>query len=49
MATAALDPAIAAVLKRPFPEQVAFFRGKLAGLFPPSPGAICGRESTPRH
>jgi len=34
MATAALDPAIAAVLKRPFPEQVAFFRGKLGRLVP---------------
>lgn len=31
---AALDPAIAGVLKRPFAEQVAFFRGKLGNLVP---------------
>lgn len=34
MPTAARDPAIAAVLRRPFPEQVAFFRGKLGRLVP---------------
>lgn len=34
MSTAARDPAIAAVLKRPFSEQVAFFRGKLGRLVP---------------
>jgi len=32
--TAALDPAIVAILKRPFAEQVAFFRGKLGNLVP---------------
>lgn len=34
MPTAARDPAIRAVLKRPFAEQVAFFRGKLGNLVP---------------
>lgn len=34
MSSAARDPAIAAVLKRPFPEQVAFFRAKLGKLVP---------------
>lgn len=32
--TVARDPAIAGVLKRPFREQVAFFRGKLGNLVP---------------
>lgn len=32
--TAARDPAIAGILKRPFAEQVAFFRAKLARLVP---------------
>lgn len=32
--TAATDPAVAGVLKRPFAEQVAFFRGKLGNLVP---------------
>ena len=31
---AATDPAVAGVLKRPFAEQVAFFRGKLGNLIP---------------
>lgn len=32
--TAARDPEIAAILRRPFDEQVAFFRGKLGNLVP---------------
>lgn len=32
--TAALDPALRGLLKRPFAEQVAFFRGKLGNLVP---------------
>lgn len=32
--TAARDPEIAAILKRPFAEQVAFFRGKLGNIVP---------------
>ena len=32
--TAALDPAVSGVLRQPFAEQVAFFRGKLGNLVP---------------